>query len=359
METNVIEYKCPCCNAGLRFAGDSQQLTCEFCDNTFELDAVKAYNASVADSVQETVQWEPQESAQWEEQEQENIRSYQCPSCGGQIITDDNTAATFCPYCDNPTIVPNQVTGGLKPDGVIPFKTTKEDAKAAFLRSCKGRPLLPKFFTSQSRVEKITGMYVPFWLYDCDARFDGSYKATRIHIWSDSKYNYTKTDHYLLERGADAAFVRIPMDGSEKMDDEYMESIEPYDYSAIVPFDMGYLTGYLAESYDIPAEAGESRIQQRVEESMKDLIAPSTAGYNTVLPTGKHVKVTHGKASYILMPVWMLNTKYNGKIYTFAMNGQTGKISGTFPVSRNKALGWFGGVTAAVTLLVHLIQMML
>lgn len=359
MDRHVIEYKCPCCNAGLRFAGENQQLTCEFCDNTFELDAVKAYNLTLEAPAQEQVQWEQEDTKTWSETEQENIRSYQCPSCGGEILTDDNTAATFCPYCDNPTIVPNQVSGGLKPDGVIPFKTTKEDAKAAFLKSCKGRPLLPKFFSSDARVEKISGMYVPFWLYDCEARYDGSFKATRIRTWSDSRYNYTKTDHYLLERGADAIFSRIPMDGSRKMDDAYMESIEPYDYNAITEFDMAYLTGYLAESYDIPATDGEERIRQRVEESMKDLIAPSTAGYNTVIPTSRNLKVSHSKASYILMPVWMLNTRYNGKIYTFAMNGQTGKVSGTYPVSRAKALGWFFGVAASVTALVHMAQMLI
>lgn len=359
MDRHVIEYKCPCCNAGLRFAGENQHLTCEFCDNTFELDAVKAYNLTLEAPAQEQVQWEQEDTKTWSETEQENIRSYQCPSCGGEILTDDNTAATFCPYCDNPTIVPNQVSGGLKPDGVIPFKTTKEDAKAAFLKSCKGRPLLPKFFSSDARVEKISGMYVPFWLYDCEARYDGSFKATRIRTWSDSRYNYTKTDHYLLERGADAIFSRIPMDGSRKMDDAYMESIEPYDYNAITEFDMAYLTGYLAESYDIPATDGEERIRQRVEESMKDLIAPSTAGYNTVIPTSRNLKVSHSKASYILMPVWMLNTRYNGKIYTFAMNGQTGKVSGTYPVSRAKALGWFFGVAASVTALVHMAQMLI
>ena len=357
METNIIEYKCPCCNAGLHFSGESQQLKCEFCDNTFELDAVKAYNASIAESVPETIEWEQAPQTQW--QTEESVRAYQCPSCGGEILTDDNTAATFCPYCDNPTVLPHQVTGTLKPDGVIPFKTTREDATAAFLKSCKGRPLLPKFFTSQSRLEKITGMYVPFWLYDCDAKYQGTYKATHIRSWSDSKYHYTRTEHFLLERGANAAFARIPMDGSEKMDDEYMESIEPYDYSAIVPFDMGYLSGYMAESYDVPAESGESRVRQRVEESMKDMIASSTIGYNTVVPAGSQVTVAQGKANYVLMPVWMLNTRYNGKLYTFAMNGQTGKISGTYPVCKSKAWAWFGAVSAAVTLLVHLGQMLL
>ena len=135
METNIIEYKCPCCNAGLHFSGESQQLKCEFCDNTFELDAVKAYNASIAESVPETIEWEQAPQTQW--QTEESVRAYQCPSCGGEILTDDNTAATFCPYCENPTILPGRLSGGLKPDFVLPFKTGKEDAKAAFLKAAR------------------------------------------------------------------------------------------------------------------------------------------------------------------------------------------------------------------------------
>lgn len=194
-QAQVLEYKCPCCNAGLRFDGQSQQLTCEYCDNTFELETVKAYHDSYA-FTGDTIHWDEGSYAQqWSEQEHLHIHAFQCPSCGGEIITEETTAATFCPFCDNPTIMPSRLSGGLKPDAVLPFVKTKEDAKAAFLNLCKGKPLLPKDFTHTQRLEKITGMYVPFWLYDCDAEFNGSYKATRIHRWSDSRYSYTKTDH--------------------------------------------------------------------------------------------------------------------------------------------------------------------
>ena len=130
--TNILEYKCPCCNAGLSFSGDVQQLTCEYCDNTFELDAVKAYNE--AETAPESFEWEPAQEKPWSEDEQTEIQSFQCPSCGGELLTDQTTAATFCPFCGNPTILPVRLTDTLKPDGVLPFQTTKEDAKRAFLQ---------------------------------------------------------------------------------------------------------------------------------------------------------------------------------------------------------------------------------
>lgn len=357
--TRVLEYKCPCCNAGLVFGSQTQKLKCEYCDNTFDLETVRAYNESELQQESEKLTWEDSGQTEWNETEQTILREFQCPSCGGQIVTDETTAATFCPFCDNPTIMPSRLSGGLKPLSVIPFKCSKDDAQKAFLNLCKGKPLLPKGFTSQQRLEKITGVYVPFWLYDCDADFDGSYKATRIHRWSDSRYHYTKTDHFLLKRKAHAGFTGIPMDGSSKMDDTFMESIEPYDYSQLTDFDMAYLTGYFADKYDVPSESGEERIRQRVDNAIRDELQGSMIGYATVVPTSRSLHINHSKARYVLLPVWMLNSKYNGKIYTFAMNGQTGKITGTLPVCPKRTALWFGCICGGVTLLATLLQMML
>ena len=353
----VIEYKCPCCNAGLVFGSNVQKLTCEYCDNTFEIDTVLAFNES-QDPQDDQFSWQEQENQEWSQQEQDSLNGFQCPACGGEILTDEHTAATFCPFCDNPTIMPARVSGGLKPDAVLPFQKSREDAAAAFLKLCKGKPLLPKEFTSRQRVEKITGMYVPFWLYDCDADFSGSYKATRIHRWSDSRYHYTRTEHFLLNRRASSGFTGIPMDGSSKMEDIFMESIEPFDYSRMVPFDMGYLSGYLADKYDVPSEQGEPRIRDRVQQTMTDQIQSTLLGYATVIPTNRQIQIRNSKAKYVLLPVWMLNTNYNGKIYTFAMNGQTGKMTGTFPVCPKRTAAWFAGISGAVTAAAYLLQLL-
>lgn len=357
--SEVLEYKCPCCNAGLSFGSDTQKLTCEYCDNTFDVETVKAYNDMLSQPPQEEFTWDTQSGDEWDASEAESIRAFQCPACGAQIITDDTTAATFCPYCENPAILPSRLSGSIKPDAVLPFQKSKEDAKNAFVSLCKGKPLLPGAFASQNRLEKITGMYVPFWLCDCEAAFRGSYKATRIHKWSDSRYHYTKTDHFLLKRDAGAVFADIPVDGSRKMDDAFMESIEPFDYSQMVPFDMAYLSGYFADKYDVTADSGQSRIRERAEQTIRQELQSSFLGYTTVVPTNRQMQVTHGHAKYVLLPVWMLNTKYNGNIYTFAMNGQTGKMTGTFPVCPKKTAAWFMGICAIATAIAYFVQLLL
>ncbi len=336
-----------------------QQLTCEYCGNTFEIDAVTAFHES-QQQTEEAFSWEEaQESQTWSEEDQQSMQSFLCPSCGGEILTDAHTAATFCPYCANPTILPGRVSGGWKPEGVIPFRTNREDAKAAFLNLCKGKPLLPKFFTEEQQLEKITGIYVPFWLYDCSGRMDGSYKATRVHHWSDAHYNYTRTEHFLLNRSADGDFTGIPMDGSTKMDDTFMESIEPYDYSLVQPFDMAYLSGFLADKYDVESKQGEPRIRQRVERALEDLIQPTLVGYATALPTHKNVNISKSKAHYVLMPVWLLNTRYRDKLYTFAMNGQTGKMTGSLPICPKRTAVWFASLAAAFTAVSALLMALL
>lgn len=356
-EPKVIEYKCPCCGAGLLFRGDSQQLTCEYCDNSFDLETVRAFNASESQETFEEFQWDQEPSERWSDAEESRLNVFICPSCGGEIMTEETTAASFCPYCDNPTIMPGRLSGGLKPDAIIPFRMSKEDAKEAFRKLCKGKPLLPGMFTQEQRIEKITGIYVPFWLYDCCGNFDGNYNATRIHTWADANYNYTRTEHFLLKRGARADFQGIPMDGSSKMDNTLMESIEPFDYSQLQNFDMAFLSGYLADKYDVPSDQGKQRVKERVENAFDAQLQSSFLGYSTVVPTSCQLKIDHSKARYALMPVWILNTRYRGKLYTFAMNGQTGRMTGSFPISPQKCALWFGGIFAGVTLLATLVQM--
>lgn len=358
MSQNVLEYKCPCCDAGLVFGDDSQKMKCHYCENEFDLETVRTYNESLQSSDSDSFTWDEEGGQEWAPEEEAALRGFVCPSCAGEIMTDENTAATFCPYCSNPTVLPGRLSGGLKPDGVIPFKLGKEDAKTAFLNLCKGKPLLPRLFTEEQQVEKITGVYVPFWLYDCGADFTAHYKATRVHHWADANYTYTKTDHFQLQRSAEAEFVKIPMDGSQKMDDAIMESIEPYDYAQMVDFETAYLSGFLADKYDVESSQGEERVRQRVSSSMDSMVAQSLIGYATAVPFNKRLQVKHGKAKYVLLPVWMLTTRYQDQLYTFAMNGQTGKMTGSFPICPKRTAAWFAGIFAAVTALVAAMQLL-
>ncbi len=356
---SVLEYKCPCCGAGLAFSEDVQKMQCEYCDNTFDIEIIKEYNESLNKQAQAQVQWDEDQSQTWSEAEQTQMQMFVCPSCGGELITDANTAATFCPYCENPAILQTRLSSGIRPEYVLPFKTSKEDAQAAFLSLCKGKKLLPKFFMEQQRIEKITGIYVPFWLYSGTGTMEADYNATRIHSWSDSQYHYVKTDHYLLHRAGTASFTQIPIDGSQKMDDTLMESIEPFDFTQLVPFDTAYLSGFFADKYDVPAENGKQRIQQRVDTTLNSMIQPSLTGFASAVPTNRRSNISQHTAQYVLLPVWMLHTKYKDETYVFAMNGQTGKMTGTFPICPKRSAAWFAGIGAIAAGIAAVIQLLM
>ena len=358
--SEVLEYKCPACGAPLNFDAEKQQMSCGSCGNDYSVEYLERSrggkyaddNDTPVDNVK--IEWESYSS---EPLEDDGMRIYSCNSCGAEIVGTESTAATHCLYCGNPAIITKQLSGVYRPDYVIPFKVGKPDAKAAILKLCKGKMLLPKEFKDEHRIEEIKGIYVPFWLFDCGTYGDVNFKATKVRTWSDSKYNYTRTDHYSINRRGELDFEKVPADGSSKIDNTMMEAIEPFDYKDAVDFQTAYLSGYLADKYDVESGECKSRINERIKtstvEALKDTIERQR--YTTIVPVNTNVKVDHGKINYALFPVWMLNTKYKDKMYPFIMNGQTGKFIGTLPVSMGKYFAWLGGLTAGVTAVLALI----
>lgn len=260
-------------------------------------------------------------------------------------------AATFCPYCDNPIVLKGQFTGELKPDLVIPFKIDKKAAKAALKKHYEGKRLLPKVFKDENHLDEIKGVYVPFWLFGADANADIRYKATRTRFWSDSNYNYTETSYFSVSRGGSLSFENVPVDGSTKMADDLMESIEPYNMNDAVDFVTAYLAGYLADKYDVDANKSTERANQRIKTSTEEAFASTVTGYDSLVPEYSSVRFDHSKAKYALYPVWLLNTTWQGKKYSFAMNGQTGKFVGDLPIDKAAYKKWLFGIAGAVSAL--------
>ena len=260
------EYKCPCCDGAIAFDSGIQKMKCPFCDTEFEMEALAAYDSELKNETADDLQWKTSDATPWQE---DGIRSYVCKSCGGEIIGDENTAATACPYCGNPVVMMEQFSGTLKPDLVIPFKLDKKAALAALKRHYEGKKLLPKVFKDENHLQEIQGVYVPVWLFDTQAEADVRYRATQVRVWSDSRYDYTQTSYFAVSRSGSLGFERIPVDGSTKMDDALMESIEPFDHKDAVDFQTAYLAGYLANKYDVDAEEGIERANTRVRANVR------------------------------------------------------------------------------------------
>ena len=355
------EYKCPCCGGAIAFDSESQKMKCPYCDTEFELETLKGYDAELQGDQADDMKWETYAGNEWQEGESEGLRTYVCKSCGGEIVGDENMAATSCPFCGNPVVLMGQFAGALRPDAVIPFKLDKKAAKEGLMKHLTGKRLLPKIFKDQNHIDEIKGIYVPFWLFDTDVDAQVRYRATRIRTWSTSDYNYTETSYYMIHRGGSIRYENIPVDGSSKMADDLMESIEPYDYSGAVDFQTAYLAGYLADKFDVSAEESINRANERVKRSTEDAFASTVSGYTTVTAENTSVRFSGGKAKYALYPVWLLNTTWNGNKYTFAMNGQTGKFVGDLPVDTSAAAKWtllltavYGIAAYAAVWLLHL-----
>lgn len=342
MAAQVTNYQCPACTGPLHFDPETGKVACEFCGSSYELAEIEALYkkkdeaaASAKEAAQRSAEWDTSGIGDWGE-DANGMKSYSCPSCTAELICDASTAATSCPYCGNPTVVPGQFSGSLKPDFVIPFKLEKDDAVAALKKHYGKRFFLPKAFKDKNHIEKVQGVYVPFWLFDGQAEGTAVYDAARLRVFRKGEYEITETSHFVVTRAGDVAFEKIPVDASTKMPDAHMDSIEPFDYSELKPFSTAYLPGFLADKYDVTIEQSKQRADERCSNTLESKLRETVIGYTTVIPRQQEISIEQGKVHYALLPVWLLSTKWNNKNFLFAMNGQTGKLVGDLPVDRKK-----------------------
>ena len=349
---STATYNCPCCGAPLAFSGESGKLECASCGNSYEPDAIQTMSAG--ESIDKL---EFERCAEtFDASEAAQMQAYVCKSCGAELMTEDTTTATECPYCGSPTILPERIAGGVKPEKVIPFKVTKEEAQKQFEEYFKGKRLLPNvFLQSRNRIAEMRKLYVPYWLFDCDAQADIVYDAEKRSTERRGDWEITRTKYYLVRRSGRMGFDSIPVDGSEKLDDRITESLEPYDLSATVPFQPAVLAGAMADHADVDADACEKRAVERVETSVSQAMRDTVNGYSSVSERSRSIHSDNGTATPVLMPVWLITTQKEGKTYTFAINGQTGKLTCDVPADTKKSLLWGGGVFAGVLALAALI----
>ena len=245
--------------------------------------------------------------------------------------------------------MPGQFSGALRPDYILPFRLSKDDAVQALRAHYKGKPFLPRSFTSANHIEQIQGVYVPFWLFDGGAEGAASYRASNTNVYETGDYEITETRHYHVVRAGSLAFEKIPVDASSKMPDDHMDSIEPCDYAQLRPFSTAYLPGYLADKYDVTIDDSRDRADTRCRETLAQALRDTVTGYGACVTEREDIALRRGKVHYALLPVWMLSTKWNGQDFLFAMNGQTGKLVGDLPTDRGRFWGMFAAIAAPLT----------
>lgn len=374
--STVIHYKCPNCGSDMAFDSRTGSLRCASCGRTDNIENMKKHSSSdedgtfhyemdeddikAADSAYEQDYAdansgdEPSRHSTFQEHE---AHEYHCKNCGAVLITEANTTATTCSFCGAGVVLSDRLTGNLAPAKVVPFTISKEQAQEAFKKWCKKGLLTPSGFMTADRIKNITGLYVPFWLYDMNGRGEAEATCTRVRTYSDADWIYTETKYYNVYRKVDLNYSRVPCDASRKMEDGMMDKLEPYHYDNLKAFNMPYLAGYIAEKYDFTDEDMLPRIKQRVGSYVDNYLSSTINGYSSVMYHRKDISIRKKKADYTLLPVWMVCYDYKQAEHIFAMNGQTGKIVGKPPLSKAKIFGWFAGVSAGSFLLFQLLTL--
>jgi DNA-directed RNA polymerase subunit RPC12/RpoP len=354
MET--VSYKCPNCSAPLSFDIDSQSWNCKFCDSVFtskDLGRIEALGSS------ETIK-EEEISPAVQAKTIEDVTMYTCPSCGGKIITTPTTAATFCVYCHNPTIIASRLTEQKnQPDFLIPFKLNKETAIKNLQALCKGKLFLPKNFKKFVSDGEISGLYVPYWLFNFEVATSFTARGIKKQSWRSGDYRYTKTDMYNIVRSSEAFFKNIPADGSLRMEDRLMESLEPFNFSQMLDFKMEYLSGHFADIFDADIKTAARKIFSQIYPGVQSSLLKTAKEYTHIEGTNLSLDKKETMYSNVMLPVWVLMAKCEEKKYIFAMNGQTGKISGYLPRSFKLAFIFYLKLSLAISLIFFLGGMLL
>ena len=374
-----VQLKCPSCGAPINFDVPSGKMKCSFCGASFTVEEVNQFNgisqanaeldaahakqagttgatggAGTATTPETQISTTPAEGQPgWveppptylDEATGQQMAQFQCNSCGGEIIGSPDMVSARCPWCNNNFVATGQLTSTRVPDRMIPFAMTKEQALEAFKANMKGLKLIPREF-KQVSVDDIQGVYVPYWLYDATVAGEGNFSCENIRTWTDSEYEYTEHREYQVYRSANVAFLDVPVAGTTKVTDKLTESIEPFDYTKSVAFSPAYLTGFMTNKYDVDAQDANPRALERMKDSTEEVLRNSISGYDTVSTINTSIQPAFGELEYVFLPMWLMNVKFQGKNYNYAMNGQTGKFVGTFPVSERKY--WTGLIGIAI-----------
>lgn len=327
----ALDNKCPACGAKIDFNPINQKWDCIYCGSSFSLDEIqKCNNPNIVDTNEKNVIGAEHNN---------EMDVYCCKNCGAEIMADETTVATFCVYCGSTAILKDKINASKIPNFIIPFQNEKKDAIEAFKNLTKHKPLAPRCFKSSKNIEKVMGVYIPFWAYDLEASGTVEFIGKDYKHWRDEEYYYTKTSKYEVKKSGKFDFSKVLADASSKFSDDLMDSLEPFDYKQLTEYNHAYLAGFLADKYDISEEKGLERVSGRTNDTAVDLIK-STVNHESVEVNNNQISVRQKRVYYLLIPVWMVSIRYKEKNYIFAMNGQTGKIVGDIPIGIKEFVIW-------------------
>ena len=327
---DITNKKCPNCGATVTFDPATGMMHCEYCGYSRELPKPEK-GAEICEMDFESALHT--ESFEWGQQKKE----VQCKQCGAVTIYDVLETAAVCPFCGSTSVMPAANENTLAPNAVCPFSVTKEVAWLNFARWLKRKWFAPAKAKKHAMPKAFQGVYLPYWTYDAQTTSSFTARAGYDRTVKDKDgKSHTETDWRSVNGVYQKFFDDITVMASKRQGESGVTDCEPFDFSKLVPYSPQVVAGFIAERYSVGLKEGWGSAQQKIQSDLRSSIADYVKRRWNADRTDRvkfstiYDNITY---KYLLVPVWLSSFTYKDKIYQFAVNGQTGKVGGSAPVS--------------------------
>ena len=327
-------YECPNCAGNLKFDIARQQLYCEYCHT----------------------QMDPYHFSKEKDAGEEPLGEYEatvftCPQCGGEIISEDTTAATFCSFCGASTILDSRISKRRRPGYIIPFARTEEDCRASYGKMLRRAIFAPKELKDEKLIEKFRGIYMPYWVYSFEKKEKVAFPGKETRRRGD----YLIIDHYMLDCEVEESYQGLAYDASSAFSDSLSGAVAPFDLTQRKDFTPSFLSGFYADTNDVEKYAYLQEAEEIVVQDASRVLSNDAVcrKYHAGQDDGEYIlrnalRPSDRTAELAMLPVWFLAYRNGERVSYAVVNGQTGKAAADLPVDIKKYLA--GSLLLAVPL---------
>ncbi|MBS1303184.1 TFIIB-type zinc finger domain-containing protein [Loktanella sp. SALINAS62] len=346
-------FPCGTCGSDLRFDPGSGDLVCDHCGNHQDIGSRASPFVTLSEQ-----DFAAAVNAQLPAAEVEETRVSQCPSCGAQVEFDADLHATECPFCATPVVTTTGTHRHIKPRGLLPFGLEESQARDAMKDWLGQLWFAPNGLQQYARKgRRMDGIYVPYWTFDAQTQsaYSGQrgddYYVNRT-VMRDGKRQTVRVrkTRWSPARGRVARFFDdVLVLASTSLPKQYTDGLEPWDLSAMEPYQPDYLAGFRAEGYQVTLTDGFEQARVHMDAMILRDVKFDIGGDRQQV-SDVQTQVSDVTFKHILLPVWLAAYKYKGQTYRFVVNGRTGRVQGERPYSAWKiALATILGLVVALT----------
>lgn len=340
IQTTAIRFPCASCAGPMLFDTESQTLKCQYCGAEQSIDnAMEQPQEHPFDHVGE----DELALHDWGAEQQ----AIHCESCGGETLVPTGQTATLCVFCGSPKVLPQDNILSIRPETLIPFQISRDEALTSFAAWKRKRWFLPTKFKQQKVSSQLNSIYIPYWTYDTDtyslySAEVGIYHyrtVTRTRVVNGKTQTYTATERYTVWHSTqgdyDRSFDDILIPASGHYNTELLNKLGDFKLGELLPYKPEYLSGFVSERYSVTREQGWANAQHHADEQLNDEIRRKISGDEI---RNLRIRTTFSAITYkhLLLPVWNASYTYKSKPYYYMVNGQTGTVSGHVPRSALK-----------------------